>query len=197
MVAIATTQTTDAPAPVTEGDPYRIINGNFAPTSTASNSVIASGHTYTFTNKTFVSEVLVYPTTVAANWSYRVIIKDLLSGNETILTGLTLIGGQWNTVQIGNNVYAAGTELLIYLETTNSGGSATYAEDFNFWPTYPPPPGISVLPYLEFNGVPQTPEVATAMGVDIQITRRYLFSRLYNFKLFKFLFFGWRWRWSS
>jgi hypothetical protein len=168
-LAVANVSTTDSPAPVTEGDPFRLIAENYAPTSTGSNSVITSGHTYTFTNQAFVSEVLVYPTTVATNWSYRVFIKDLLSGSETILDGLTLAGGQWNTVQIGNNVFAAGTELLIYLETTNSGGSATFAEQFNFWPTYPPPSGISVLPYLEFNGVAQTPESATAMGVDIQL----------------------------
>ena len=55
------------------------------------------------------------------------------------------------------------------METTNTGGSATYAEDFNFWPTFPPPSGISVTPYLEFNGVAQTPELQTAMGVDIKI----------------------------
>tara|TARA_R110002012_G_scaffold62558_1_gene164493 strand:- start:4086 stop:8237 length:4152 start_codon:yes stop_codon:yes gene_type:complete len=168
-LAVANKETTDSPAPIVNGDPFVFIGDNFSPSTTTSNSVITSGHTYTFTEDTFVSEILVYPTTVAANWSYRVFIKDLNSGSETILNSLTLVAGQWNSVSVGNNTYSAGTELLIYLETTHNSGSATYYEDFNFWPTNPPPTGISVSPYLEFNGVAQSPEVETAMGVDIQI----------------------------
>jgi len=168
-LAVANKATTESPAPAVNGDPFVLIGDNFTPTTTTSNSVITSGQTYTFTEDTFISEILVYPTTVAANWSYRVFIKDLNSGSEAILTGLTLVAGQWNSVSVGNNTYTAGTELLIYLETTHSSGSATYAEDFNFWSTYPPPSGISAVPYLEFNGVAQTPEEETAMGVDIKI----------------------------
>ena len=168
-LVLANKETTDYPAPIVEGDPFTLIGNNFAPTNTNSNSVITSGHTYIFTNKTFISEILVYPTTVAANWSYRVFILNLSTGSQNIIDNLTLSSGQWNVVKTGDEVYDAGTELLIYLETTNTGGSATYAEDFNFWPTFPPPSGISVTPYLEFNGVAQTPELQTAMGVDIKI----------------------------
>ena len=178
-LAVATTETTDSPAPTINGDPFVLMGENFSPTITTSNSVITSGHTYTFVEDTFVSEILVYPTTIAANWSYRVFIKDLSSGSETILDSLTLVAGQWNPVSVGNTTYAAGTELLIYLETTHSSGSATYAEEFSFWDTYIPPAGFSVLPYLEFGGVPQTPEVETAMGVDIKI-QDVTFSENYN-----------------
>jgi hypothetical protein len=93
-------------------------------------AVIYSGHYYVFTENVEIRSLRVWCPEVAAGVRYSVVvITNPNSPNPTYNTieDPILNEGNWTVLGVDTKLVAAGTELLIYLASANSGGETTWA----------------------------------------------------------------------
>ena len=132
---VATTETNDPPAPQNSGSPYVLIGNQWTPVGASDSSVIYSGHQYEFTAGAFLKEVLIYPSFVGADYFHRVHLADVTDPNNITYQNIipaALTAQVWNGVALGNFLVKAGTKLLIWLETVNSGSTTDFSDGWNY-----------------------------------------------------------------
>jgi len=134
-LSLAKTATTDPPAPVQDGDVYKLIGDTWTPTGDSDTSIISSGHEYTFTEGRFLKEVLVYPAFVGGNYTNTIHIADVTDVNDIRYTSIVnppLTAQEWNVVSIGNTVVKAGTKLIVWLEAVSSISTTDFTDVWEF-----------------------------------------------------------------
>jgi hypothetical protein len=118
---IANKDTTDQAAPQDNGNPEWDMPD--APTwaNFANTSIVGSGHSYVFSESVYVNSVRVWVPVTGAGILYR--ITKVSSGIYTSIDLFGLTAGQWNVVGVDPTLVLAGEETILYLESSNTGGS--------------------------------------------------------------------------
>ena len=118
---IANKDTTDQAAPQNNGSPTWDMPdvptwANFAQTA-----IIGSGHNYAFSETVYINSVRVWVPVTGAGIVYRLTTQGNGIVRSRDLFGLT--AGQWNLVASDPTLMLAGEEVLLFLESSNTGGS--------------------------------------------------------------------------
>lgn len=132
---IALRPTTDKPAPVASG-PLEVTMPDVTLPSDwnelANNSNVFSGQRYVFTESGWFSGLRVWVPTLSTTTSYRIVVIQ----NPTSATPITAIindpvltAGEWTTVSRNNTIVTAGTELLVYVDALDSGGTSDFGPE--------------------------------------------------------------------
>ena len=122
---VASDITLESPFPVPQGDDEFGV-GTWVPTTQNDESVIYSGHRYTFTGPVWGKKLNVWVTELTEFTNYRIVIITQYPdkpATTSILESPVLAENQWVTVALFNTLIPAGTELLVYIDGLNSGGS--------------------------------------------------------------------------
>ena len=127
---IANTETTDDPLPTNIGSPtYGLPD---VPTFTTYNnqSVVLSGHLYTFTQTGYLKGLRVWVPELTASTNYRfLIVRNPNSAvpQTSIIEEPVLIENDWTVLSAANMLVLAGEEVLVVIDALNSGDEVTWA----------------------------------------------------------------------
>ena len=132
---VANTLTLDSPFPV-PGEDKNYGLGLTPPFVTQSdNSVIYSGHRYTFNEPCWVRTLRVWVTELTPDTNYRVVVIRQDPGKDpvtSILEEPILAENEWKAVSAFNALLPIGAEVLIYIDGLNSGGTNTVTGGWTF-----------------------------------------------------------------
>ncbi len=131
---VANDLTLDSPFPVPQGDDEFGV-GTWVPTTQNDESVIYSGHRYTFTGPVWGKKLNVWVTELTVDTNYRIVIVTQYPdkpATTSILEGPVLAENQWVTVALFNTLIPAGTDLLVYIDALNSGGSQSVTGGWSY-----------------------------------------------------------------
>jgi hypothetical protein len=123
---VANTVTTDVPAPQPVGDPSFALPDSPAFLEPSSTSVVTSGHLYTFTKSGYFRGGRIWVPETGPDITYRVsVVRNPNSANPNYSTidSPLVAAGQWTTLVADTVLVLAGEELLVQLESLNSGGT--------------------------------------------------------------------------
>ena len=122
---IANTPNVTYPAPVPEGNPTWALPTTPAFVEQQDESVIYSGHVYTFTENGWARGLRVWVPELTVDTNYRIVVIDITDPNKPILLGReepVLAEDEWTVVSLANTLVLAGQKFLVYLDALNSGG---------------------------------------------------------------------------
>lgn len=125
-VGIANTKTGDRLAPQADGLPVTALPDPMAFTTASDFAVIQSGHRYQFSRGGWVKRIKARVPSLSADTSYRFLIinnTDPASPIVTIVTEPVLSVDGWSTISGGSGVATIQTDLVVLVESTNSGSS--------------------------------------------------------------------------
>ena len=120
-LATANKQTQDRAAPQDVGNPAWDVPDAPVWTTFQNTSLIGSGHSYLFSETVYVNSVRVWIPVVGAGIFYR--LTSLTAGKYSSVDLLGMNAGEWNIVAVNPTLVLVGTEILWYLESSNTGGS--------------------------------------------------------------------------
>jgi len=127
---IANKDTSDRAAPQPIGSPEYDLPDVPAWVEQANNSIIDSGHQYTFSETVELRGIRVWGPEVTANTSYNAVLVKTSPGQPPVYVtrdDLVLTAGQWTTLAIGSEIIRAGDQWLLTLTAQNSGTEQTWA----------------------------------------------------------------------
>ena len=148
FLLIANKLTFGPAAPLNDGDPSWSVAA-FAPIDNSNVSTIVCGHAYTITESGWIKALRVWvPALPDANIAYRmlVVVKDLEDQLESTTVNITPTAiDEWQLIALINTTITAGYEVLVSLESLNSGAST----DIDGGWTYQGPSNSGVVPNLQ------------------------------------------------
>jgi hypothetical protein len=118
---VANKETTDRAAPLEIGSPLFVMPDVPLWANFANTSVVGSGHLYDFQAAGEVRSIRVWPPVTGADITYRLTV--VLDGDVSQQELTTLTAGEWNILGTSSTLVGPGSQLLIYLEAVNSGGT--------------------------------------------------------------------------
>lgn len=132
---VANTLTLDSPFPVPGGDKNYGLGLTPPFVTQTDNSVVYSGHKYTFNEPCWVRTLRVWVTQLTQDTNYRIVVIRTDPGQSpvtTILEEPVLVENEWKLVSAFNSLVPSGSEILIYIDGLNSGGTNVVTGGWSF-----------------------------------------------------------------
>ena len=137
-IAICNTVTTDYAFPVEVGELTSLYPENPPWTEQSANAQVRAGVEVKFlvTGEARILQVWIPEVTADTHYTL-VLINDPNNNPNAVPLRIPLLNGdltadEWHTVSIGNQLYLAGSEVLIFLESQNFGSTTTVTGGWNF-----------------------------------------------------------------
>jgi len=125
---VANKQTTDRAAPQTVGDPAYTLPDFPTWTTYQNNSVIYSGHLYTFTKPGYFRSLRIWVPELTGDTNYAIVVVRNPNSANPILTRINdpiLNENAWTVLAADTILITVGEELLVYIDALNSGGTVS------------------------------------------------------------------------
>lgn len=131
---VANTFTLEYPYP-TPADNAEFGTEPWTPATQSDESVVYSGHTYTFNEDCLLKRINVWVTQLTPDTNYRIIVVTQAPGKDpatTVFEEPVLQVGAWKGIYFANQLIPSGTVMLVYIDALNSGADNQVTGGWNY-----------------------------------------------------------------